>query len=199
MPDERPADILGHSLEELNAVRIENKVFVMMNRTDTCIKICSRLAEGADERLQSAIREIRERIRAEQAIRNRARPLRIVMPPTAGAMTTFMKPAIVHWTTKLHMTSHLGLGDVLLSDEERLKWENERPKLLQKCQQDFEHAMDKGLRQLGPYKGWMQLRLRFGRIELEDPKVRYKNGRSDWTDFSKMMAAERMSSTLKPT
>ncbi|KUJ20585.1 uncharacterized protein LY89DRAFT_771518 [Mollisia scopiformis] len=197
---ERPREILGQGLEELNAVRRDYKVFVHLNKDDTCIKICSRVPEeeDPDNRLQVAIRAIREIIAHRRAIQLMAQPTHIVIPPTAEAMTTIVKPAIVLSTGRRHHVTALELAGEKLSEEEKLKWMSERPERLQACRKTFEDAMTKGLRGLAPYKGWMQMRLRFGHVTLHNARPNFKNGKSPWEEFFNMMNNVLLTSTLKP-
>ncbi|CZR61112.1 uncharacterized protein PAC_11008 [Phialocephala subalpina] len=195
---ERPSGILGANLEELNAVRVDSQVFVEMNETDTCIKICCRATEDSDDRIQSAIKAIRDVICHSRALRFAALPTHIAIPPTASAMMTIVKPAIVIGEKKQYEVTDLLLAGEKLSEKDKLVWKNERPECVLACRKKFEEALVEGLRALAPYRGWMQMRLRFGHAVLYNPKNKFRKGNSDWKDFFNMVNSKQMRSRFVP-
>lgn len=197
MKGQGPRDILGHSLEELDKIRVENKVFVWPSKDGTCLKICSRAAEDSDYRLHVVTHAIRQVIRHRHALYFAAKPTHIIIPPTADAMTTVVKPMIAPLELKRpYDTIGVKLGEEKLSEEERLKWNNEHPQRLLACRQKFEQNLINALNGLQSYRGWMRMRVRFGHVILHDPMNRFAKGNQWWEDFIKMMNHEDMESTL---
>jgi hypothetical protein len=144
---------------------LELRVWIHWDTDTECLVIQSRPWDSqpnkAQENVIEAINAIRQDLLDAKARKVSAAPLYIVVPPSAQAMRTIVRP--VKYQNKLNMIEPAGKE---LSDTEKERWSRHRDKLLLENTNSFTSHIIKHLTVLAPLKQWMQMRVHFGHLNL---------------------------------
>jgi len=162
--------MLGWKLEVLNPVRINHKVYIdWIDNSDgfPCLKISSR-SINYEEHIAAAFKGIRKAIQHARAQAISASPMFVVNPPTASAMRAIVSPAsrISGQDGKSTYIEGLILSGHVLTEGQKSKWNARRKTLKRENHKALEKHLVEGLTELSALKGWMRMRVHFGRLVL---------------------------------
>jgi len=86
-------------------------------------------------------------------------------------------------------------GDVL-SDQEKEEWSSKYLGMVDENVQKFKAHLAKHTEGLASLRGWMRMRLHFGRVIIEETRKDFMNSECDFKKFKTMMQNPRMSASF---
>ncbi|KAI1008014.1 hypothetical protein K3495_g227 [Podosphaera aphanis] len=191
---ESPVILLGPRLEDLNPVRLENRVWIEWDETSKCINISTRSTRAVVGTLEDAVKGIRDVIEHAKAARITASPLHIVHPPNSVVMRKLIKPKVVEKNPL--KAAKIELEGEELSRKEKLEWEASRNGKLSFNSQLLRNHLSGKLLIYAPVKNWMRLRVHFGNININQYTNEFATTGSSWSSFVVMVKNPRFSAFI---
>ncbi|KAG4433903.1 hypothetical protein IFR05_010600 [Cadophora sp. M221] len=191
-----PVDLLGSKLAPLATVRTEHKVFIQCVATVNNIQYLRISSRDCKADFAPVFDGIRRAVQDAKAREISASPTFIFVPPTAKAMRTIVRPEVYQTLVPMGAKDFVLSGD-FLSEEERLIWHSDRPRMVAANQKLFQTTLITGLRKLEPLKGWMRMRVTFGHVEVRNFQMPFVDGKYSFKNFATMVRSPRQDSVFE--
>jgi hypothetical protein len=187
--------LLDSKLESLNILRKTYKVHIDWSDKMRCLRINSPAhPREAEQSVAAAIKGIRLLYLDAKAQVVSASPLYIIVPPTADAMRSIVRPKTIEERANSvnPVITSIELAGEPLSATEKLKWESNR---LERNDENFEafriHVVKRTLK-LAHIRGWMRMRVNFGHINLSQYQKNFSLAKYSFDMFANMMKNSRV-------
>lgn len=186
--------LLGPRLEDLNLIRLDNRVWIEWDEDCKCINISSLAVSKADVVLANTIKGIRDVVEHAKAARVTASPLHLVHPPISIAIGTLIKPSILEKDPL--KASKLILVQENFIHEEDSEWGSIRDKKIRSNIKLLQDHLVKNLLTYSPLKHWMRMRIHFGNIVMSKFTSEFAGNGTTLSAFGDMVTAPRFSAVI---
>ena len=163
--------MFGHTLEDLNNIKIEHRVFIEWDDQTKCLVAKAGKSRHAESNILNALEEIRQHYKSATARARSGEPFYILTPPTASGMRSVLRP--VEYRQGLVIVEMVGQK---LPQNERERWNLLRKDIIEDNHKMFQHHLSSHISALAPHRGWMRLRVHFGHYNLPNYPKDFKKG-----------------------
>lgn len=188
-------DLFGMKLEKLNPVRLDYKVWIEWLPLARALQISSRSYKNGYRRVTDAVKCIQNIAQDTKASSILATPIYIATPPTTDGIKTIVRPRTIRSSPK--QATDLELFGDGYSEEQTKAWSETRSTMLVRNRKKLEQQLIKGLLSLAPYRGWMRLRVHFGRVAFTEYRKDFAESKLSFEKFSSMLGLARTTAHLE--
>lgn len=152
----------------------------------------------------TAIKNINQTVESARVRAKTERPLFIVEAPSGCIQSSIVIPRLEPQDQpEMHPTlCGFAFIEGKHSAREELEWAGLRSEMAQMNKQNFQDHLQKSLKSLSFYKGWLRMRVHFGLLRLQEYQTTFldrKDGKfvgRTFEQFAKMMAHNRVKGTF---
>jgi len=176
---------------------------------------CPSFHDDPEQSIAQTISSIRSAIEDARVKEMRARPVYIVVPPTASGMRSVVRPMkitreMVDIMARAFTSDHkpimrvvfkamdLRLEGQKLLENEKLEWTPKRDKMVQSNLKKFEEHLMENLMILASVKGLMRMRVHFGHVAFKEYTKTFSKGKLSFEGFQEMVAVPWMETEFDP-
>ncbi|CAG8982766.1 hypothetical protein HYALB_00001047 [Hymenoscyphus albidus] len=188
----RPTQLLGFTLEDLNHIRLQYKVWIRWNEDLSSVVIMSKAGPGAENNVLAALDAVRQDYANAKARIRTAAPVYIMVPPSFHAIRSFLKP--VTYEPGLTMIELYGQPYV---GQNIAVWNRERTSMVNSGKENIKNHLAKHIQAMAVMKGWMRMRVHFGHLNFTSFPKEFLQGRCDFKGFIELLENPRIQAGAK--
>lgn len=185
--------LLDPMLKTFDILRSTYKVHIDWNDKMNCLRINGK-GQGCEGNVMAAIEGIKLLYLDARAQVVLESPLYIIVPPTADAMRSIVRPNTTEDRENVinPVVTSIGLAGDRLSAAEKLEWESTRRQMNEENSKAFRNHLVKRILKLANLRGWMRMRVQFGHINLSQYQNNFKLAKYSFDMFAEMMKKSRV-------